>query len=382
MMTIKNGLVLYGVNLEPMETNVIIDDEGEIVKLSSNDVQGEVVDASGCIVCPAFINAHTHIGDSFIKDLGDGLSIEELVKPPHGLKHECLAKVSREELISSMHESAKDMLYNGISTFIDFREGGVNGVNMLKEAVYDLPINVCILGRDDRFYDEDIGIDEVRSITSELLRCCDGVGLSGLSDIRFEVVEAIVDVCNGEGKISAIHVAEYYELQEESIDKSGESEIKRALLAKCGVLVHGTFPVLDDFKVVGEFSPFIVSCPRSNGMLGSGLPPVSSYLDEGVDVCLGSDNVMFNSPDMFREMEYVLKSTRGAYRSRKFCARDVLKMCTINGFKILGKDISIREGNVSDILIIKRKSNDPWLSIVNRSSSADIVQFIIGNEMS
>ena len=380
-MTIKNGLVLYGVNLEPMETNVIIDDKGEIVKLSSNDVQGEVVDASGCIVCPAFINAHTHIGDSFIKDLGDGLSIEELVKPPHGLKHECLAKASREEVISSMHESARDMLYNGISTFIDFREGGVNGVNMLKEAVYDLPINVCILGRDDRFYDEDIGIDEVRSITSELLRCCDGVGLSGLSDIRFEVVEAIVDVCNGEGKISAIHVAEYYELQEDSVDKTGESEIKRALLAKCGVLVHGTYPVLDDFKAVGESSPFIVCCSRSNGMLGSGLPPVSSYLDEGVDVCLGSDNVMFNSPDMFREMEYVLKSTRGAYRSRKFCARDVLKMCTINGFKILGKDISIREGNVSDILIIKRKSNDPWLSIVNRSSSVDIVQFIIGNEM-
>ena len=54
---------------------------------------------------------------------------------------------------------------------------------------------------------------------------------------------------------------------------------------------------------------------------------------------------------------------------------------TINGFKILGKDISIKEGNVSDILIIKRKSDDPYLSIVNRSSSEDIMNFIMGNQM-
>ena len=56
-------------------------------------------------------------------------------------------------------------------------------------------------------------------------------------------------------------------------------------------------------------------------------------------------------------------------------------MATINGFKILGKDISIKEGNVSDILIIKRKSDDPYLSVVNRSSPEDIMNFIMGNQM-
>ena len=56
-------------------------------------------------------------------------------------------------------------------------------------------------------------------------------------------------------------------------------------------------------------------------------------------------------------------------------------MATINGFKILGKDISIQEGNISDILVIRQKSEDPYLSIVNRSSSEDIVNFIMGNQM-
>jgi len=56
-------------------------------------------------------------------------------------------------------------------------------------------------------------------------------------------------------------------------------------------------------------------------------------------------------------------------------------MATINGFKILGKDISIQEGNISDILVIKQKSEDPYLSIVNRSSPDDIISFIMGNQM-
>ena len=89
---------------------------------------------------------------------------------------------------------------------------------------------------------------------------------------------------------------------------------------------------------------------------------------------------MFNSPDMFREMEYALKSSRGAYKN-KITAHDILKMATINGFKILGKDISIMEGNVSDILIIRQKSDDPYLSVVNRSSPEDIMNFIMSNQM-
>ncbi|MDY2744430.1 MAG: hypothetical protein SOV21_02150 [Methanosphaera sp.] len=79
MMTIKNGLVLTGFNLDPVHTNVVINDEGRIIKLSRYYEEGEIIDAKGCIVTPAYINAHTHIGDSIAKDVGDGLSIKEFV---------------------------------------------------------------------------------------------------------------------------------------------------------------------------------------------------------------------------------------------------------------------------------------------------------------
>ena len=186
MITIKNGLVLVGFNLEAKKTNVIINDEGTIIKLSPHDEAGEIIDATGCIVMPAFINAHTHIGDAIAKDVGDGLSLDELVAPPNGLKHQLLNSATDAQLVDAMHEAAKEMMYNGISTFIDFREGGLHGIKLLKEAIYDLPINACILGRSDKFYDPEVSADEIAMETRELLRNCDGIGLSGIADMDYE----------------------------------------------------------------------------------------------------------------------------------------------------------------------------------------------------
>lgn len=380
MITIKNGLVLCGFNLQAVKTNVIINDEGRIIKLSPHDESGEIIDATNCIVMPAFLNAHTHIADSILKDVGDGLTISQLVEPPNGLKHKMLNEATDEQLVESMHEEAKEMLYSGISTFIDFREGGIEGVKLLKKAVYDLPINACILGRCNEYYDPKTTVEEARLLTRELLQYCDGVGLSGVQDVDSAIMMQIAQVCNDEDKLAVVHVAEYYDLQEKSIQLTNQTEIERALRAGFTTIVHATQPVLQDLDLLVENSPFIVACPRSNGMLSTGIPPVSVYNEVGLDVALGTDNVMFNKPDMFREMEYTLKAMRGTYQN-KITARDILKMATINGFKILGKDISISEGNVSDILVIKQKSEDPYLSVVNRSSAEDIMNFIMGNQM-
>lgn len=380
MITIKNGLVLTGFNLDAVKTNVVINDEGRIIKLSSYYEEGEIIDATNCIVCPAFINAHIHIGDSIVKDVGDGLSIKQLVEPPNGLKHQKLNEASDSQIVESMHETAKEMLYSGISTFIDFREGGIKGIELLKKAIYDLPINACILGRSDKYYDSTTTPNEARLITRELLQHCDGIGLSGVEDVDSEIMLQIAEVCNQEGKLAMIHVAEYYDLQEQSVQMTNQTEVEHALRAGFTNLVHVTYPIMQDLTLLSSTSPCIIACPRSNGMLSVGVPPVSAYVEEQIDVALGTDNVMFNKPDMFREMEYTLKAVRGSYKN-KITAHDVLKMATINGFKILGKDISIQEGNISDILVIRQKSEDPYLSIVNRSSSEDIVNFIMGNQM-
>ena len=90
MITIENGRVLYGENLDSMNANVLIQDQ-EIVEVSQNVRQGKVIDAKGCIVAPAFINSHIHLGDSVAMDMGDGKPINEIVKPPFGIMASILA---------------------------------------------------------------------------------------------------------------------------------------------------------------------------------------------------------------------------------------------------------------------------------------------------
>ena len=91
MFNIKNGLVLYGPELEPTKANILIEDNS-IVEVSPHANGGKEIDARGCIVSPSLINSHVHLGDSVVKDIGDGKSIADIVKPPHGLKHRLLAK--------------------------------------------------------------------------------------------------------------------------------------------------------------------------------------------------------------------------------------------------------------------------------------------------
>ena len=46
-----------------------------------------------------------------------------------------------------MKNSCHSMLRKGITTFVDFREGGIEGVLLLKQVLSELPIRSIILGR-------------------------------------------------------------------------------------------------------------------------------------------------------------------------------------------------------------------------------------------
>ena len=240
MKTIANGIILKGLDLTPSRENILIDD-GEIIEISKDVKEGEIIDAENKIVSPKFLNAHTHIGDTIIKDEGDGLSIGEIVKdegdglsigeivrPPNGIKHLALEAASDETLRSAMKESMWQMHDLGISHFMDYREGGLHGVKLLRKASEDIPIKPIILGRDGSFYGEDPNMHEVKVAVRKLLKHADGIGLSGFGEIETEVAELICRKCAEAGKISSIHVAESEGVQFDSLEKCGKTEPQRA----------------------------------------------------------------------------------------------------------------------------------------------------------
>lgn len=381
MIIIQNAIVLIGSEMKPDKRNILIEDN-QIIEITKNNIKrGKKIDARGCIVAPAFINSHVHMGDSIAKDIGDGKSIDKIVKPPDGLKHLILKESSPSKIINSIKGSIEDMLATGTSTFVDFREGGFEGIELINETTLNSPIRKIILGRHDLFYDIDASKSDIKKMAKKLLQSCDGIGLSGFGEITDELALLITRICKKRGKISAIHAAEYKKVQEKSVEITGKSEIQRAVESDFDIIVHATAPLENDLNLIANSHSSVVCCPRSNGTLSVGIPPIKDIFQHKINVLLGTDNIMFNSPNMFREMEYALKVTR-AYYKEYFPPSEILKMATINAADTLKLNTgTIEEDKNPDLIILKQKSQDPLLSIINRTEPSDIKHMIIDGKL-
>lgn len=168
--SIFSKFALIGEDLElKQDVFLEIDEKGKIIEITYNnpDKVIEICESNeNYLLLPGFINSHTHIGDNFAKELGFNKELKEIVAPPFGLKHKLLRQTSEGIKIRGIQNAVLEMLSNGITFFIDFREGGVEGVNILKKALVNNSINFLILGR---FMDES-EIDSIFELADEIGR--------------------------------------------------------------------------------------------------------------------------------------------------------------------------------------------------------------------
>lgn len=373
MLTIKDGIVLKGQDLTPVRENIVIDD-GKIIEMAKDVCEGKIIDATDSIVCPTFLNGHTHIGDSIIKDEGYGLSLGEMVKPPNGVKHKALANAEDGEIIDAMKKSMWDMFESGTTHFIDYREGGIKGVELLRKASKNLPVTPVILGRDDSFYEQNPDLRKVKIAIRKLLKLADGIALSGFGEISDEVASLITSECRKAGKISSIHVAESMHLQDDSLRDFNKTEIQRGVDADFDQLVHCTNPRNDDLELIKNSN--VVVCPRANATLNVGVAPLNEMFSKGIKPLLGSDNLMLNSPNVFRELEFSLK-IMSVYYKNYLNPKDLLKTATTNicNFEInryIEKPV-IDVNQEANLFISKKYSKNPYLNIINRCGTKDIL---------
>ena len=302
-----------------------------------------------------------------------------MVKPPNGVKHVALSNVDDDDLIDAMRKSMKDMVESGTTHFIDYREGGLKGVKLLKKAAADLPIKPIVLGRDDSFYGDDPDLSKVKHAIRKLLKIADGIAPSGFGEITPEVANLIVEECNKQDKISSIHVAESESNQIESLNRDGATEIAKGVESNFNQLVHLTNPKCNDLELVAKSMQNSVICPRANATLNVGVVPLNKMIDLGIKPLLGTDNVMLNSPNMLRELEFSLK-LMSVYYKDYIKPVELLKMTTTNvcGFainKIIQKSF-IGEGNFAEFIVFNSFSKNPYLNICNRVESKNILYSI------
>ena len=388
-MHLKNLSVLYGKNLKYISTtNLQITNQffGKINNIVKNE---KSIDCEGLLLIPGFVNAHTHIGDSIAKDVAARGTVDEKIHPVLGMKPRILKKSEPEHLVSFMRNSCLSMLRKGITTFVDFREGELDGIHLIKKAISQIPIRAIILGRIEHY----LGKNEIQKNTSltilqrkklsSLLRSCDGVGMSGPN----ENSNSILQYLSKTKKIRAIHSAETIESSKKSKTITGKSETARALLLKPHFLVHMTYAKQNDLQKASKKTRGIVICPRANATLAEGIPDFPLMMKNGCRIAIGTDNVMINSPDMFREMDYLWKVTMGIHKKR-IEPKKILQMATVNGGLLLGKKIgSIETGYLADGVFIDKHSLDlepmysPHASIVHRASESTISAVMIGGKI-
>jgi len=359
-------MIIAGKEMKLIKNGYIVVEGEKIVEVGSGKFRGSTekrIDGKGLLAIPGFINAHIHVGDSAAKELGFGGKLLELMKPPNGLKHRFLKKASKKTLISGIRSTLRDMLASGITTFADFREGGISGIKVLKKALNGFKIQPVILGRPNLYMDEETLEKNSAPLSSQALkeaskifRVADGLGLSSPNEYTDEALKQFSSIFKGK-KLIATHAAEHSITQEISKKRTGYSEVYRAIkYLKADILIHLTYATDEELEEVAAEKVGVVVCPIANSRLGSGFPPIKKMLDKGITVALGSDNVMVNQPNMFKEMNYVLNFVCVTEKnSLPIPLEEIFRMATLNGAKILGledKVGSIEEEKLANIVFI------------------------------
>jgi cytosine/adenosine deaminase-related metal-dependent hydrolase len=453
---IEKASLLLGRDLKYIESGFIeIGENGTIIRagvgkysenVSNNKTECNscTINSEGLLIIPGFINAHTHVGDSLAKDVLADSGFNTRIHPAYGAKKVVLQKSKPRHLESMMRTSVISMLRRGIVAFADFREGGYEGLELLKQAISSLPIKCIVFGRIEYYFDltKDNNIGGINELSqgisskkniktkatefhkqhqvvrktqlklppqalrqaSDILKVAGGLGISGANentDLSLKQYKQLIDSMNKRRRdkkqkkdkenrklLLAIHGAESRESVQFSKSVTGKTEVFRIMqFLKPDYIVHMTNATDEDISLVARNRTGVVICPRANGVLGAGIPRVADLLSRGCVVAIGTDNVMLNSPDIFRELDYVWKTSR-AIGGNLIEARDILKMATVNAARILGLNSGcIEEGRTADLLFIDKKHLDlypmhnPHVSIIHRASSDSIKAIMIDGKL-
>jgi len=381
VVSLTGALVVAGDDLRVV-TGAALTLQGErILSIGAAPAGARQVELAGKLICPMFVDAHTHVGDTGAKELGVGLSHAAAVIPPDGMKHRFLRSVDPDLLTEMMRTGLIDMLQCGVAACGDFREQGLAGVAALRKAAAGLPIHTVILGR----MDEDADQAELENQAHRLLEEADGLGVRDVEAYPAALLARLRR--QYPDRLFAVHAAESAAAQAASLQATARTQVARVLDWHPDLLVHLVHATPDDLAHIAAQGVYGVACVRSNGILGVGFPDLARWREMGVRFALGTDNMMFVAPDMLREMDFASRLGRGlAHDPTAIDHHALLRAATIEGARALKLDArigSLAPGKEASFLLFDlerphlRYLHDPISAIVHRASLADIATIYV-----
>ncbi|MGZ0657169.1 amidohydrolase family protein [Coraliomargarita sp. W4R72] len=353
------------------------------------------IETGATVIIPGLVNAHTHMGDSFLPDGATGLTLEEGFFRPHGFKYREIAKLERSEHVDFISDALNYMAATGTVAHFDFREQGPEGASRLKEASERTGVRSVILGQFDSVpFDlaeleangadfDDASFNELRA----LLEIADGFSESTMNDLTDPAWRSVRQLTNEMGKARAVHCLENAGYRSLSQQRTGRGDLIQAIeLYEPDLIVHLTVANDEEIKQLADSGITAVINPRANANLGLPLPPIAKLLDAGVNLLLGTDNGLLNSPSMLAELDFTYKITKSQYGdSLSPDPSEILKMATSNVAKTRwGKEFpgSLELGNIASFAVLDfqqthlRRSAHLAATVLTRVTPADVLQTV------
>lgn len=348
-----------------------------------------IINVDGNLLMPGFKNSHTHSPMTFLRSYADDLPLFEWLhtavfpmenKLQPGDQY-ILSKVAFAEYLTSGVTTCFDMYYSPIETAkaaidVGYRAVLVGTVTKYKESVEEMKAAFHTINNMHPLVSYHLGFHAEYTATPEILK-----------ELAKAAHELKVPIWS--------HISETDQEVKDCVERHGMTPAvyidSLGLYDYGGGGFHGVHFTEEDFAVYKKRGLHIVTNPSANTKLASGIAPIKRYLDDGINVAIGTDGPASNNAlDFFREMFLVTGLAKLREKDASVVdAYAVLKMATVNGATALGLLDAryLTEGSLADIIMIDLKQpnmqpiNNIEKNIVYSGSKVNVIMTMIAGKV-
>ena len=390
-------IITVNPDFEVLEDYAVVIDDNRILSLTAVDEirdlpcypQAQVVELPGRALMPGMVNGHTHASMSLLRGIADDMPLIEWLG-----EHIWPAEakwVDAEFCVDGFELAAAEMIRSGTTCMNDMYFFADEIARCAERIGMRLVVGLIVLDFPS------VWAQNADEYLHKALAVHDEVRGYGLVDTAFaphapytvadEPLRQIAMYSNELDVPVHMHLHETAHEVAEAEQKSGQRPLQRIdqlnLLNSNLIAVHMT--ELNEFEIerIAEAGVNVAHCPESNLKLASGLCPLVRLLEQGINVCIGTDGAASNNDlDMFGEMRSAALLAKGVSGDASACtARQALEMATINGARALGmadRIGSIEAGKCADLIAVDLQHlntqpvYDPVSQIVYAASSHQV----------
>lgn len=320
----------------------------------------KVIDGKDKLVIPGLINCHTHSYMSFMRNVADDLSFMDWL---FGTIDPIEQQMTDEDTYWGANLAIIEMMKSGTTCFNDMQMNIHQTTRAVKESGMRAVICRGLVGSGN----DEAGQSRLRQAYEErdAAADCDRLTFRLGPHAPYTCDDAFLKIVAEEAKREKmgihIHLSESESEISQVQEKYGCTPI--ALAEKCGIFdvpaiaAHCVQVTDEDIAILKRKNVSVVTNPASNMKLGNGFAPIAKMLEQGVNVCLGTDGAASNNClNMFHELSLLTLIHKGTGRTPQcVSAKEGFRIATINGAKALGleKEIgSIEVGKKADLAIL------------------------------